>query len=127
MAKKNNGKKNGKKKDEQLTSVRIKDGLFWKEDFLRLPKELIIYISSGKMIFPKSLKKIQIPTEKGEKGEKGDCQHKYKRTLIRSGRETGYNKWFWCPDCGALRECYNHASWILPKRRMSWSYKKSSK
>jgi len=106
-----------KKKSDGITSLSIKDSLFWKEDFLRLSKKVFVYIKSGKLIFPKSDK---VPNLAGE------CLHKSKLTF-RSGRDRS-DKWFWCPICGALRECYN-ANWRLPiwKARLSVCCKKRHK
>jgi len=39
-----------KKKKEQRRTIKIKEGLFFKEDFKRLPDNLIIYIKDGLLI-----------------------------------------------------------------------------
>lgn len=40
-----------------MKSIKIDEGLFFKEDFLKLPDDVIIFIKSGKLMMPKKEKK----------------------------------------------------------------------
>lgn len=37
--------------NKKVKSLVIKDGMFFKEDFMKLPKNTVIYIKSGKLIW----------------------------------------------------------------------------